>query len=78
MRWNCTPAAFESVGRLERLQAFASEHGPRFYGLPVNRGTVTLRREAWCIPPALPFGDDTIVPLAAGETLAWKFTGVDA
>ena len=71
-------AAFEAAGRLDRLQGFASEHGPRFYGLPVNAGTVTLRRESWRIPDQLPFGSDVIVPLAAGETLAWKLAAGDA
>ena len=64
--------AFESAGALDRLQGFAAEHGPAFYRLPVNTGQVKLRREAWTIPASLPFGADTIVPLAAGETLHWQ------
>ena len=64
--------AFEAAGALHRLEAFASFHGPDFYGLPRNTGTVTLRREAWTLPEALPFGDALIKPLRAGETLAWK------
>lgn len=63
--------AFESVGRLDRLEAFASLHGPAFYGLPVNTGTLTLHRVENAIPPELPLGDDVIVPLAAGESLKW-------
>lgn len=65
-------AAFEMAGALERLEGFASRHGPAFYGLPVNSATVTLRRDPWTIPQSLPFPGDAIVPLAAGETLQWR------
>jgi dihydroorotase len=68
-------AAFESVGALERLEGFASLHGPDFYGLPRNVDRITLRREGWTVPESLPFGDDTIVPLAGGERLAWRLAG---
>ncbi|MFG6160323.1 dihydroorotase [Halomonas sp. 1390] len=65
--------AFEQAGALERLEGFASHHGPDFYGLPRNAETVTLVREAWQLPESLPYADgQTIVPLAAGETLGWK------
>ncbi|MFO1341138.1 MAG: dihydroorotase [Burkholderiaceae bacterium] len=64
--------AFEAIGALDKLDAFAGHHGPAFYGLPRNRGTVTLRREPWALPERLPFGDATIKPLRAGETLAWR------
>jgi dihydroorotase len=64
--------AFDAVGALGKLQGFASEHGPAFYGLPVNTGTVTLKRETWAVPETLPFGDALIKPLRAGETLHWK------
>lgn len=64
--------AFESAGALDKLEAFASFHGPDFYGLPRNRATVTLARSAWTVPRELKFGDSTVVPLAAGETLPWK------
>ena len=63
--------AFEQAGRLDRLEAFASLNGPRFYGLPVNEQTVVLRRHANEIAPSLPFGEHTIVPLAGGETIDW-------
>jgi len=63
---------FEAAGALDRLEAFASHHGADFYGLPRNRDTLTLRREAWTVPAAYPFGDETLVPLKAGETLAWR------
>ncbi len=64
--------AFEEAGALERLDAFASEHGARFYGLARNRGTVTLVREEWSVPQTIAFGDDVLVPLRAGETLTWR------
>ncbi|VCU69563.1 Dihydroorotase [Pigmentiphaga humi] len=64
--------AFDDVGRLDALEGFASFHGPDFYGLPRNAGTLTLVREPLRIPDELPFGQQTIVPLAAGETLPWR------
>jgi dihydroorotase len=64
--------AFERAGALDRLEAFASFHGPDFYRLPRNRDRVSLLRERWQIPETLPFGDDSIVPLAAGEMLDWR------
>ena len=67
--------AFEAAGALDRLEAFASHFGPDFYGLPRNRGKVTLVREAWDVPAALPLGDATVVPLRAGQKLAWRFAG---
>jgi dihydroorotase len=63
---------FEDAGALQRLEAFASEFGPRFYGLPLNSGTVTMQRSAWTVPAAYPFSGETIVPLRAGETLRWR------
>ncbi len=66
--------AFDSVDALDRLEGFASLNGAAFYGLPRNRGTVTLRREAWTLPEALPFGDAQLKPLRGGESLAWKLT----
>jgi len=64
--------AFESAGALDRLEGFASFHGADFYGLPRNRGRVTLRRQAWTLPESLPFGNSALKPLGAGETLAWQ------
>ena len=66
-------AAFESVGALDKLESFASRFGPQFYKLPVNQGSITLQRRAWQVPKTLAFAvDDEIVPLCAGETLAWQ------
>jgi dihydroorotase len=64
--------AFDGAGALDKLEAFASHHGPDFYGLPRNAGSVTLRREAYTLPDSVPFGDASLKPLRAGETLAWK------
>ncbi len=64
--------AFESAAALDKLEGFASLHGPAFYGLPINAGTVTLKREPWVLPETMPFGDATIKPLRGGETLNWK------
>ena len=64
--------AFEAAGALDRLAAFASIHGADFYGLPRNTGTVTLRRQPTLIPETLPFGDEPLIPLRAGETLHWR------
>jgi dihydroorotase len=63
---------FEDANALDRLEGFASLHGAAFYGLAPNAGTITLVREAWCVPDALPFGDEAIVPLRAGEKLRWR------
>ena len=63
--------AFESVGRLDKLEGFASFFGPDFYLLPRNIQKVTLVKQAQNIPAELPLGGDTIVPLRAGETIAW-------
>ena len=65
--------AFESVGKLDQLEAFASLNGPAFYGLPVNEEYVTLERVEHTIPEVLPMANDQVVPLAAGEPLAWRF-----
>lgn len=64
---------FDEIGALDRLEGFASHHGPDFYGLPRNRGSVTLVREDWQIPEeiTLPNGRP-IVPFQAGSTVHWK------
>ena len=65
--------AFEAAGALDqRFEAFASVNGAAFYGLPRNRGTVTLRRRAWTLPESLAFGDAALKPLRGGETLNWQ------
>ncbi len=63
---------FDAAGALDQLEGFASFHGADFYGLPRNRGTVTLRRERWRVPETVPFGEATLKPLCGGETLDWR------
>lgn len=63
---------FEQEGKLENLEAFASHNGPDFYGIPRNSDTVTLTKEEWSIAETMPFGNDIVVPIRAGETIAWK------
>ena len=63
--------AFESVNKLDKLEGFASFFGPDFYSLPRNSKKITLTKQAQHIPTELPLGDATIVPLRAGETIAW-------
>ena len=67
--------AFEAAGALERLEGFASFHGPDFYGLRRNTDRITLRRESWTLPESLPFGEAQLKPLRGGETLAWRLVG---
>ena len=62
---------FEDEGALDRIEAFASEHGARFYGLPLNEGMVTLERTQHRVPDMV----DGLVPFHAGETLRWKVAG---
>jgi dihydroorotase len=64
-------AVFEEEGALDKLEGFASEHGPRFYGLPLNEGVVSLERSAVEVPARVA----GMVPFHAGETLAWRFVG---
>jgi dihydroorotase len=62
---------FEEEGALERLEAFASENGPRFYGLPLNKGQVVLERAPVTVPEMV----SGVVPFLAGQRLAWRFVG---
>lgn len=66
---------FEAEGALGKLEAFASENGPRFYGLPLNEGTVTLERTEVQVPEKIVSEGIELVPFHAGETLGWKFLG---
>ncbi len=67
--------AFESVGRLDRLEAFASHFGADFYGLPRHNDTITLVRESWMPPRVFDFGAGALVPYRAGESIAWRLAG---
>ncbi len=64
--------AFEHAGALDQLAGFASHYGADFYGLARNTATVTLVRDRWQVPETLPCNGDTLIPLAAGETLSWR------
>ncbi len=64
---------FDEENALDRLEGFASEHGPNFYGLPLNEGSVTLRREDIGVPAAITAGEISLVPFHAGETIGWRF-----
>ncbi|MGP1354802.1 MAG: dihydroorotase [Parasphingopyxis sp.] len=68
-------AVFEAEGALDHFEGFASEHGPRFYDLPLNDGTVTLRRAPTEVPDMLALEGAEIVPFQAGETLGWTLDG---
>ena len=63
---------FEELNALEHFEAFCSENGPRFYGLPLNEGTITLVREPWQVPESIALGSHSLVPFLAGETLNWR------
>ena len=65
-------AVFDEEGALDKFEAFASEHGPRFYGLPLNEGRVTLQRVATTAPESVDLAGTAIVPFHAGETLGWR------
>lgn len=65
-------AVFEEEGALDKFEAFASENGPRFYGLALNEGTVTLRKKGALVPATIDANGTTIVPFHAGETLEWS------
>ncbi|MCW9059629.1 MAG: dihydroorotase [Gammaproteobacteria bacterium] len=64
--------AFAAADALDKLEDFASHFGPDFYGLPRNKTRITLRREEWQVPDSYPLGDETLVPLYAGQTLRWR------
>ena len=64
--------AFEAIGALPKLEGFAAEHGADFYGLPRNTERITLVKDAWEVPAHYPFGSAELVPLRAGERVAWR------
>lgn len=64
--------AFEQRNALDKLEGFASHFGPDFYNLPRNTDRITLVREEWTAPASLPLGEQTVIPLRAGESLRWR------
>lgn len=63
---------FEELDALQHFEAFCSENGPRFYGLPLNEGSITLVREPWKVEERISMGEHALVPFLAGETLNWR------
>ena len=63
---------FDQAGALDRLEAFASHFGPDFYALPRNTETITLVKEDWTVPAELDAGGQALVPMRAGENVAWR------
>ncbi len=68
---------FEQSGHLDRLEAFASDFGADFYGLPRHEERIVLKREPWVVPERYPFGDGAVVPYRAGETVAWRLQSAE-
>jgi dihydroorotase len=66
---------FDEEGALDKFEGFASEHGARFYGLPLNDGTVTLVRGDVEVPGAIGTGETAVVPFLAGTNVGWRFEG---
>jgi dihydroorotase len=64
--------AFEAAGALQRLEAFASHHGPDFYGLARNSTTIRLCKDPWLVPTTQDFGQGKLIPLRAGEAVGWR------
>lgn len=64
--------AFDRANALDKLENFASYFGPNFYGLPANQDTITLVRRNWQAPYTIPFGDEQLIPLRAGEIIQWQ------
>lgn len=71
----CYATVFDEEGALDKLEAFASENGPQFYGLPLNTGTIALERTEWRIENELPAAGTSVVPFRAGGLMPWKFMG---
>ncbi|PKB25960.1 dihydroorotase [Novosphingobium kunmingense] len=65
-------AVFDEEGAIDRFEGFASLHGPAFYRLPVNQGTITLERAPVTVPEVIDANGTAIVPFHAGETLGWR------
>lgn len=63
---------FDQENALDKLEAFASLNGPKFYDLPVNTDTITLTKDNWPVPEKMAFGGDEVVPIRAGEEIQWR------
>ena len=69
---------FDAANKLENLEKFASFNGPDFYRLPRNTGTITLEKMSWEVPANYPFGDGYLIPLRAGEAIAWRMVDLQS
>ena len=63
---------FDEMAVLDKLEGFASVFGANFYGLPVNQDTITLQKQPWQVPETIPYDNDVLVPLRAGQSVAWQ------
>ncbi len=62
---------FAQYNALDKLETFASINGARFYGLPINKNKIRLIKKTWQVPQLLSFGDQQLIPFAAGQNLQW-------
>ncbi len=69
---------FEHAGAMDKLENFASQFGPRFYGLEPNQETITLERSEWHMPAHFEFGSETVIPVRAGDSLFWRLRQEEA
>ncbi|QRN04917.1 dihydroorotase [Legionella sp. MW5194] len=63
---------FDQLGQLEKLNHFMGHFGASFYQLPINKSELLLKRQPQIVPHSLPLAKDSVIPMAAGETLAWS------
>lgn len=63
---------FDEMAALDKLEGFASVFGANFYGLPVNQDNITLQKQPWQVPETIPYDNDVLVPLRAGQSVAWQ------
>jgi len=63
---------FDQENALDKLEGFASIHGPNFYGLPVNENSITLQKQAWTMAESFDLGSSQVIPLRAGESVHWR------
>jgi len=64
--------AFDRVGKIDKLEGFASFYGADFYGLPRNQEKITLEKSTWRIPKSYDFSGSHVIPFFAGEELSWR------
>jgi dihydroorotase len=67
---------FDEMHALDKFEGFASVFGPNFYGLPVNQDTISLQKQAWQVPDTIPYDNDVLVPLRAGQMVQWQLLDI--